>query len=200
MSRSYQKDRTVRKVSPMFEQQSLLAKDRDRAKALKTLLEANARWNASDSDIRRLVDETSTINPELRKELLYPWEEGFIEDKPVEEQNNAWSPVLLRKDENRKSGKALTNHKGKVTSQTPSTVKTAAGAIYRKIYIAQSKIKSPLPLKIAKNAKSRKLEDAKKERVGKNSQLQETLHSEDEENYKKKQMIPKSQSLSRTVL
>ena len=197
-----------RDVSPMFEQQLLLAKDRDRAKALKTLLEANARWNASDSDIWSFVDETSTINPELRKELLYSWEvlvdetitinpelrkellysweEGFIEDKPNEEQNNAWSPVLLRNDENRKSGKALTNYKGKVTSQTPSTVKTAAGAIYRKIYIAQSKIKSPLPLKIAKNAKSPKLEDAKKKRVGTNAQLQETLHSEDEDNYKNK--------------
>ena len=57
-----------RDVSPLFEQQSLLAKDRDRAKAMRSLLEANARWNAnrrdaSDSDIRRLVDETITINP-----------------------------------------------------------------------------------------------------------------------------------------
>ena len=32
-----------RDVSPMFEHQSLLAKDRDRAKEFKTLLEANAR-------------------------------------------------------------------------------------------------------------------------------------------------------------
>ena len=135
-----------RDVSPMFEQQSLLAKDRDRAEAFKTLLEANASWNAtrrdaSDSDIWRLVDETSTIKPDLRKELLYSWEKGFIEDKPAEEQNHAWSPILLCKDENRNSGKALTNSlKGKVTSQTRSTVKTAAVAIYRKNYIAQSKL------------------------------------------------------------
>ena len=51
-------------VSPMFEQQSLLAKNRDRAQ--------NARWNAtlrdaSDSDIRRLVDETSTIKAGTEK-------------------------------------------------------------------------------------------------------------------------------------
>ena len=129
--------------------------DRDWAKTLKTLLEANARWNAtrrdaSDSDIRRLADETSTINPDLRKELLYSWEKGFIE-----EQTNVWPPVLLCKDEIRKSGKALTNLlEGKVTSQTPSTVKTAAGAVYRKSEIAQSKIKSPLPSQSTKNTKS----------------------------------------------
>ena len=129
--------------------------DRDWAKTLKTLLEANARWNAtrrdsSDSDIRSLVNETSTINPDIRKELLYSWEKGFIE-----EQNNVWPPVLLCKDEIRNSGKALTNLlEGKVTSQTPSTVKTAAGAVYRKSEIAQSKIKSPLPSQSTKNTKS----------------------------------------------
>ena len=139
----------------MFKQQSLLAMDRDWAKTLKTLLEANARWNAtrrdsSDSDIRSLVNETSTINPDIRKELLYSWEKGFIE-----EQNNVWPPVLLCKDEIRNSGKALTNLlEGKVTSQTPSTVKTAAGAVYRKSEIAQSKIKSPLPSQSTKNTKS----------------------------------------------
>ena len=138
-----------RDVSPMFEQQSVSAKDRDRAKALKTLLEANARWNAtrrdaSESDIRRLVDETSTINPDLRKELLYSWKKGFIEDKPTEE-GYVESPILLRKDENRKSGKALANPlKGRVFAHTPSNVKTAAGSIYRKSDILLSKIKSPL--------------------------------------------------------
>ena len=146
-----------RDVSPLFGQQSELARDIDRAKALKTLLEANARWNATrrdalDSDIRRLVDETSTINPKLRKELLYSCENGFIEDKPVEEQHNTLSQKLLRKDENWKSGKASTSPlKGKVTSQLSSTVKTAAGAIYQKSDIAQSRIKSLLPLKTARN-------------------------------------------------
>ena len=120
----------------MFEQQSLTAKDRDRAKALKTLLGANARWNAtrrdaSENDIRRLVDETSTKNPDLRTELLYSWEKGFI-DKPTEE-GYAESPILLRKDENGKSGKALKNPlKGRVMAPTPSTVSTAAGSIYKK--------------------------------------------------------------------
>ena len=112
---------------------------------MKTLLEAKKRWNAtkrdaSDSDIRKLVDETSTINPELGKELLYSWEKGFIEDKPVEEQTNTWSPILLCKNEIRKRLKALTNPlKGRVMSQTPSTMKTA-GAKNRKSDIAQSKI------------------------------------------------------------
>ena len=40
-----------------------------------------------------------------------------------------------------KSRKALTKPlKGKVTSETPSTVKTAAGAIYRKSDIAKAKV------------------------------------------------------------
>ena len=91
------------------------------------------------NDIKRIVDETSTINPELRKELLYSWEYGFIEDKPEEVEPR--SPNLLRKDEGRKSAKALTNMlKGKVQSETPHTVRTAAGAILRKSDIAESKI------------------------------------------------------------
>ena len=36
-----------RDLSPLFEQQSLSAKDKDRAKTLNTLLEANAHWNAT---------------------------------------------------------------------------------------------------------------------------------------------------------
>ena len=127
----------------MFKTEVESAKDRDRGKALRTLLEANARWNTtrrdtSANDIKRIVDKTSTINPELRKELLYSWEYGFIKDKPEEVEPS--STNLLRKDEGRKSGKALTNPmKGKVQSETPHPVKTAAGAIYRKSDIAQSK-------------------------------------------------------------
>ena len=123
------------------------AKNRARARALKELLEANARWNqtkrdTSANDLRRTVDETSTINPELRKEMLYSWECGFIEDKPEDSvSQNQWSPILLRKDDGRKSGKVLTKPlKGKVTSETPSTVKTAAGAIYRKNDIAKANV------------------------------------------------------------
>ena len=115
------------------------------------------------------------------------WDKGFIEDKPAEEQNNAWSPVLLRKDENRKSGKALTNPlEGKVTSQTPSTVKTANGAVYRKSDIAQAKIKSPLLSQSTRNTKSSKGEQVKNKLGGKNVRLQETLDLENEDSYKKK--------------
>ena len=137
------------------------AKDRDRAKALKTLLEANALWNATRrdttaNDLRRIVNETSTINPDLRKELLGSWEYGFSKDKPQEDEPR--SPNLLRKDENRKSGKALTNpRKGKVQSETPHTVKTAAGAVYRKSDIAQTKIDtSDLKKKSPKIGKTRR--------------------------------------------
>ena len=60
-------------------------RDRQRAKALKKLLEANARWNeerrdAAKIDIRKVVDETGQSNLELRKEIIYSWEKGFIED------------------------------------------------------------------------------------------------------------------------
>ena len=72
------KGQSSREVSTLFKSEVESVKDRDRAKALKTLLEANARWNAtrrdtSANDIKRIVDETSTINPDLRKELLCSW-------------------------------------------------------------------------------------------------------------------------------
>ena len=90
--------------------------------------------------MRRVVDETSPINPELRKELLYSWERGFVEDKQTAETDN-WSGDFLRKHEQRKSGKALTIPlKGKIVAETPSTVKTAAGAVYRKSDIAKSRL------------------------------------------------------------
>ena len=134
-------------MSPLFKKQVESAKDRDRARALNALLEANARWNqtrrdTSADEIRRIVDETSTINPELRKELLYSWERRFGEDKPDDTMSqNQWSLILSRKDEARRSRKALTSPlKGKITSETPSTIKTAAGAVYRKIDIAKAKV------------------------------------------------------------
>ena len=108
------KGQNSRDVSPLFKQQADSAKDGARARALKELLEANARWNqtrrdTSANDLRRIVDETSTINPELRKERLYSWERGFIEDKPEDSvSQEKWSPILLRNDEGRRSGKALT--------------------------------------------------------------------------------------------
>ena len=66
------KGQNSRDVSPLFLRNTAAAKERARAKELKQLLEAKARWNItrrdiSDSELRRVVDETSTINPELRK-------------------------------------------------------------------------------------------------------------------------------------
>ena len=113
-------------------------------KSVKNAIGSKCKWNetrkdTSANDLRRVVDETGTINPDLRKELLYSWQYGFIEDKPQEAELSR-SPNLLRKDENRKSGKALTNLlKGKRQSETPLTVKMAAGAVYRKSDIAQAK-------------------------------------------------------------
>ena len=139
------KGQNSRDTSPLFRHDTATAKDKARAKELKQLLEANARWNAtrrdlSDSELRRVVDETSTINPELRKELLYSWERGFIEDKQTTLKEDL-SGSFLRKHEQRKSGKALTIPlKTKIVSETPSTIKTAAGAVYRKSDIARSKL------------------------------------------------------------
>ena len=141
------KGQNSRDVSPLFKQQVDSAQDRARARALKELLEANARWNqlrrdTSANDLRRTVDETSTINPELRKEMLYSWERGFSKDKPELTTNQRHSsPILIRKNEGRKSGKALTKPlKGRVVAETPSTVKTAVGSIYRKSDIAKVKV------------------------------------------------------------
>ena len=120
------KGQISREVSPIFKTEVESARDRSLAKSLKTLLEANARWNetrrdTSTNDLRRIVDETSTINPDLRNELLYSWQYGFIEDKPQEDELTG-SSTLLRKDDNRKSGKALTNPlKGMVQSESPHT-------------------------------------------------------------------------------
>ena len=139
------KGQNSRDVSPLFLRNTAAAKERARAKELKQLLEANVRWNFTrrdklDGELRRVVDETSTINPELRKELLYSWERGFIVDKQTAETDN-WSGNLLRKHEKRKSGKALTIPlKGKIVAETPSTVKTAVGAVYRKSDIAKSRL------------------------------------------------------------
>ena len=101
-----------RDANPLYKQQVHSDKDRQRAKALKELLEANAQWNqekrdAAKNDIRRIFDETGLSNPELRKEMIYSWEKRFIEDKEME---NTKSPqkTILRKDPLRKSGQALT--------------------------------------------------------------------------------------------
>ena len=143
MLKSFAKDEIAGIQALCFD--TAIAKERARAKELKQLLEANAKWNAtrrdlSDSELRRVVDETSTINPELRKELLYSWERGFIEDKQTKSKEDL-SGSFLRKHEQRKSGKALTIPlKSKIVSATPSTIKTAAGAVYRKSDIARSKL------------------------------------------------------------
>ena len=84
----------------MFKQNVSSARDGVRARALKDHLEANARWNAERRDaaasvFRRIVHETSTINSETRKGLLYSWEKGFIKDK-VEWSTKVRSAVCIQ--------------------------------------------------------------------------------------------------------
>ena len=138
------KGQLSRDTSPLHKQQMTSDRDKERAKALKELLEANAQWNyerrdAAKNDIRKLVDETGQLNPDLRKEMIYSWEKGFVEDK-IENQCKSPTKTILRKDPLRKSGQALTRPlKGKIVSETDSTIRTSAGSIYRKSDIAQSK-------------------------------------------------------------
>ena len=44
--KTVQKDQNSREVSPLFKEQNSSARDRERARTLKALLEANAKWNA----------------------------------------------------------------------------------------------------------------------------------------------------------
>ena len=81
------KGQKSRDVSPLFKKENMSAQEKNRARTFRTLLEANANWNAErcrydGPNLQQLVDATSTIDPELRKELLYSWEKRFVEDKP----------------------------------------------------------------------------------------------------------------------
>ena len=120
------KGQKSRDVSPLFKKENTSTQDKNRARTLRTLLEANANWNAErrrydGHNLQQLVDATSTFDPELRKELLYSWEEGFVEDKPKGSEWNSHN--IIRGDETRKSGAALTKpFKGKVATESPKTV------------------------------------------------------------------------------
>ena len=70
------KGQLSRDTSPLHKQQLTSDRDKERAKALKELLEANACWNyerrdAAKNDIRKLVDETATQSrPSKGNDLL----------------------------------------------------------------------------------------------------------------------------------
>ena len=178
------KGQLSRDTSPLHKQQLTSDRDKERAKALKELLEANARWNyerrdAAKNDIRKLVDETGQLNPDLRKEMIYSWEKGFVEDK-VENQCKSPPKTILRKYPLRKSGQALTRPlKGKIASETDSTIKTSAGSIYRKSDIAQSK--TVLTQENQRStSKSPSSEPTKKFKRISSPELLEEMESEDE--------------------
>ena len=122
------KGQSSRDVSSPFKQQMKPAKDRSRARAIKSLLEANARWNqtrrdSSANDIRRIVDKTSTINPELRKVLLYSWKRGFIEHKPIDQSGLSLVRKKLKPEKLKGFEESL---KEKMVSESPSMVKRQA--------------------------------------------------------------------------
>ena len=193
------KGQNSRDVSPLFLRNTAAAKERVKAKELKQLLEANARWNVtrrdiSDSELRRIVDETSTINPELRKELLYSWETDYIEDKQTT-SDDSLPGSFLRKHEQRKSGKALTLPlKGKIVAETPSTIKTAAGAVYRKSDIARSKLQTQPKARSSEKKRSPTGEEPRSKQQ-KTVSYHEDLDSESAEEHDAKDQGPTDQEI-----
>ena len=73
-------------TSPMYKQQLSTDRDRQRAKALKELSEANARRNEERRDAAKngIVYAAGQSNPNFRKKMKYSWEKGFIKDKEEE--------------------------------------------------------------------------------------------------------------------
>ena len=182
------KGQKSRDVIPLFKQASMTTQERNRARTLRNLLEANANWNAErrrydGPSLSQLVDTTSTIDPELRKELLYSWEKGFVEDKPKGSEWNSHN--LSRRDETRKSGAALTKpFKGKVAFDSPKTVKTAAGAVYRKsdlVKLPSSPTKTPKEGTNQKEKAKSPLEEPKSKHQKKDDELLEDTISDEED-------------------
>ena len=99
----YKKDKTVKKRVRCLSGKKKSARDRERGWTLKTFLEANAKWSVSDNDLRRINNETSSLNPELPKKFCH--------------------------------GKRVN-----VVSEITTTVKTAAGSIYRRSDIARATV------------------------------------------------------------
>ena len=184
----------------------MTTQERNRARTLRNLLEANADWNAErrrydGPSLSQLVDATSTIDPELRKELLYSWEKGFVEDKPKGSEWN--SQNLSRRDETRKSGAALTKpFKGKVAFDSPKTVTTAAVAVYRKSDLVKLQGSPTKSLKEGTNQKEKAkspLEEPKRKHQKKDDELLEDTISEEEDwnisSEQKKDLIQNSETV-----
>ena len=129
------------------------------------------------------METTSTIDPELRKELLYSWEKGFVEDKPKGSEWNSHN--LSRRDETRKSGAALTKpFKGKVAFDLPKKVTTAAGAVYRKsdlVKLPSSPTKTPKEGTNQKEKAKSPFEEPKSKNQKKDDELLEDTISEEED-------------------
>ena len=100
---------------------------------------------------------------------------------------------FFRKNEQTKSGKALTIPlKGKIIAETPSTVKTAAGAVYRKSDIAKSKVPSAPALKGSDQKRSPTGEEPR-------SKLQKTAREKEVESESNDEDANPNQREQRTV-
>ena len=69
------KGQKSRDVSPLFKQASMSTQEKNRARTLRNLLEANVNWNAERRrydrpSLQQLVDTTSTIDPQLRRSFF----------------------------------------------------------------------------------------------------------------------------------
>ena len=108
---------------------------------------------------------------------------GFVEDKPKGSEWN--SQNLSHRDETRKSGAALTKpFKGKVAFDSPKTVTTAAGAVYKKSDLVKLQGSPTKSLKEGTNQKEKAkspLEEPKSKHQKKDDELFEDTISEEED-------------------
>ena len=114
---------------------------------------------------RRILERNNRHRFELMGPYINPlWHQMTLIDDCIFVDNRLevprqWRPAVLKRKadhcgQNRKSGKALTKpRKGKVTSETPSTVKTASGALNQKSDFAQAKVDIQSPSKYKKPGK-----------------------------------------------
>ena len=98
------KGQKSRDVSPLFEQDNMSTQEKNPARTLRTLLEANANWNAQQRrydgpSLQQLVDATNNRRDETRKSgaaLTKPFK-GKVRNRVAENCNNSCGSSILQK-------------------------------------------------------------------------------------------------------
>ena len=92
--RIVRKETKCRDPSPLFKQQLSTSSDKEWAKVLIKLLQANARWNeermkAAQNNKWKIVDMTRRTNPKFQRQQLFSWENDFTNHKSAPRKLNA---------------------------------------------------------------------------------------------------------------